>query len=440
MAHTFYQGNEKIGICGNRNWHAIFILTMLIVSFYSFKRIISYIILQKKSKYYLTVLSVLLFLPLWIYSIYIIQACSSRGASLAAAVSALLLLGIFLKRKFFRKKRKAEKNVLRKRIFICLFFLFTIFLIGTFAISSKMNLFTEKSFSHKVSLHSNETYKTLENAFNRDVRIPLWIGTLKLIINHPLIGVGAKRFETTFASYRPISYFLKKMSATRSNHPHNTILYIIACYGLPGFVFWAVICLYPILFCFSKFRDLGEFEKYILFAYLCLFIHGCFDLIFFVWPTLLIALIFLGILWGAVWQQKSKENYFQGNKTKGLYRSIFFITGLMLFCMTAYTVYKQTVGSYYIRSGYYFETRTDKNNLALYYYKKGFEYIKPKKFIYKAGLLALNALQNPSLALKIFSYYNFIPTKNYAHNNGFIALSIIKKLNIIIIAAASSKQ
>ena len=491
LSHTFFQNAQKVGIAGNRNWHAIFLLTFIIFSIcfidwdcigklFFRKRAVSALELQlsgetpllrirTKSIYSWIYKTITLpcFALLWIYSFYIIYLCDSRGTYLASILCIVLLVGLYVKKTLFscrkngvppfklryktkllsrickNSKRHAALLQFSKKIVIYLT-LFILLFSGIFIYNHRNKSTKVTSFEQKISLHTNKAYKKLEEAFNEDVRIPLWIGTLNLILNNPTLGVGAVRFETAFAPYRPISYFLKPNTATRTNHPHNIILYILACYGLPGFVFWTILCIYPMIYCFFKFSNLDLIEKLSLFAYFCLFVHGCLDLILFVWPTIFIALLFLGILWSATWKGRYKKacridgskNIEDINKveivndfTGVTLTTIFITTGILLFIATGYNVYKETIGSYNIRSAYYFEQQ-NKDNIAAGYYNKGFKYIKPNRFVYKAALIAMNDLQNPTLALKLFSYYKFLPTQSYAHNNGFIALCLMQKGNL----------
>jgi O-antigen ligase len=431
LAHTFFQNSEKVGIAGNRNWHAILLLAFIIFSIYLIEKIQSNCFFKNiKINIFIKLFILTVFTCLWAYSFYVIYLCNSRGTILSFILSLFILLLIFIKSKLYKQKNNS-KNIYKKRI---TYFLIVIFIFSTifFSLLYKFNLFDRlnknQTFEQKVSLHTNATYRKIEEAFNEDVRIPLWIGTLNLIINNPLLGVGATRFETAFAPYRPISYFLKPNTATRTNHPHNIILYILACYGLPGFVFWAILFIYPMLYCFLKFNSLDLIEKLSFFAYFCLFIHACFDLIFYVWPTLFIALLLLGVLWNATWKQKG-NSYIKSGQTNRVSKILFSTTGIIILISCFYNVYNDSVGSYNIRSGYYYETQ-NKNDIAINYYKNGLKYTKPNRFIYKAALIALNELQNPTLALKLFSFYSFLPTNNYAHNNGFIALCLMQKGNL----------
>ena len=421
LAQTFLQTSEKVGIAGNRNWHAIFLITLIILSFISFKSLLSSSIV-KRNKFMLSLISIL-FCVLWIYSIIIIYQCHSRGAWLSAICSIFIYLIFVLKELFFPKKNIINKKVI-SYFFIAVFCLLTVSLI----ILAKTNLLNSNNisdFNSKVELHNNKAILELEDAFNRDVRVPLWIATLKLIADHPLIGIGASRFETAFASYRPLSYFQKDMSATRTNHPHNVLLYILVAFGLPGFVFWAVLCIYPMFYCFSKFSFLNLFEKCSLFAYISLFIHACFDLIFYVWPTIFIGLLLLGILWRITWNTAHSAKVLQNNNKLLLQVTLSF-TGIIILLSTCYSVYNETIGSDYLRKGYCLESCGHKKT-ALKHYNTGLKYIRPDKFIYKSALIAFNTLQNPTLSLRYFSLYNTVPTKNYAHNNGFIGVCMMQK-------------
>ena len=430
LSHSFFQGSEKVGIAGNRNWHAIFLIVLIISSIYLIKIIINYKFLRKARIYlYLKIFILSIFAVLWSYSFYIIHLCRSRGAILSIILSLFLLSVIYIKSKFTTDRNTQEKSKLflnNKRIYFLTFsFIFLIIAVALFyKLNSSTNLDKSQTFENKISLHTNKTYMQIEEAFNEDVRIPLWAGTLNLIINNALLGVGATKFESSFAQYRPISYFLKPNTATRTNHPHNVILYILSCYGIPGFVFWAILCIYPMIYCFFKFNYLDLIEKLSFFAYFCLFISSCFDLTLYIWPTLFIALLFLGILWNATWRYENNDIIKSNNNL--FLKLLFYTAGFSVLISCLINVYSETVGSYNVRSGFYYETQ-NKKNIAMNYYQKGLSYTKPNRFVYKAALIALNHMQNPTLALKLFSYYKFLPTNNYAHNNAFIALCLMQK-------------
>ena len=120
------------------------------------------------------------------------------------------------------------------------------------------------STSEKTTANTHYTpsviLKKFQSTINEDVRIPLWEGTLNLIQDYPYIGTGAARFESIFASYRPLDYFMKPNNAVRSNHPHNTLLYIAAAFGIPALILWCILWLYPMVYCFITYFKLSTFQ------------------------------------------------------------------------------------------------------------------------------------------------------------------------------------
>jgi hypothetical protein len=121
-------------------------------------------------------------------------------------------------------------------------------------------------------------------------------------MDNPLFGVSCPSFESSYAAYRPIDYFLKShYFAFRTTHPHNELLYILACFGIFGAVSWVILWIYPLVKLFRIFEKLDTIIKISLLSLSILVIHSMFDLILFQWPTIFIACILLGLLWQQCW-------------------------------------------------------------------------------------------------------------------------------------------
>ncbi|MCP4180233.1 MAG: O-antigen ligase family protein [bacterium] len=413
IIYSTFQKSQVVGIVGNRNWHAVFLIVLICFSLYFF-----YSFYKKTDRVFIKrIISIFSFI-LTLYTIYIIYLCESRGAWISLAIT-LFVFGI-IKIYNHNLNRYIKYVITAISIFIIIAALF----VFVFQLTSSSKL--SSGLKHNDVLKNTALQlQNINNSLDNDVRTPLWIGCIRLIKDHPLIGVGTARFESVFAMYRPISYFAKPLSAVRSNHPHNTLLYITACYGIIGLALWMFLWLYPVLLCIIKYPQLTSFKKVTLFSYLCLFIHGMLDLIFFEWPTLFIAGILIGILWTEAWKP-IQQNIKYSQKQTNIYLSILTKTvALILLAMTVKTVYNEYMSTYYFRQGRIVQARYNKSYEALYFYNKGLEYNINPKYLYKAATTSLLKLHDPMLALKYLNDFSNISTFDYAHKNSFIALALI---------------
>ncbi len=128
-----------------------------------------------------------------------------------------------------------------------------------------------------------------------EIRPPLWEAACRMLAAHPF-GVGAEWFENTFLDFRGVDYFLISVSAVRSTHPHNEILFLACSLGIPAALAW--ICWNVKMFAarFTRCSEMNGTERMMLFAYGAFTVCSMFDLTFYSWPSDALALIFLGIL------------------------------------------------------------------------------------------------------------------------------------------------
>ena len=434
---SFYTPGEKVGITGNRNWHAIFLIVALLFSIYLTCRIIKYLKIRRRHYFSISALIACICLITAIlacYTAYLFYMCDSRAATLAG----IIMLLIFLYLVFIDSlKVKLKKLKLRYYLLSCSVLIISIIVIILFSIHYSRISETPKSLQGPHAL-----LYSVKSTLNDDVRIPLWEGSLNLIKDYPFIGTSPARFESVFASYRPLEYFTKPNNAVRSNHPHNTLLYIAASFGLPALILWFFLWIYPMIYCFISYAKLTVLMRITLFAYFCLFFHGLLDLVLFHWPTIYLAAIFLGLLWNETWRQKAedcrqvvgdcslpekaaesacRDTWHVSNRLKIL----MYVTASLILAFTLYNVYSNAWSAYFFGTGDYY-AKNKKDERALFQYQKGLAYKKEPKYIYKAGMLSITSLKNPELALHFFSYFNKISTYDYAHKNGFIALSLVK--------------
>jgi len=406
LLQSHFQTGEVVGIIGNRNWHATFLLAALIISSELFYRFIKSITVNKKSfRYSLQILLGIVFALLTIYTFYIIYLCDSRAAWLGFSVLIFIFLLTHLGTYFLKLSSKNKIiSVSAVVLLILIGLLFT---------------FQNKFIYDKTSKGQIQIAESLRS----DVRGPLWSGCVDMIEAMPYIGSGTASFESEFAKYRPIEYFLTPLHAVRSNHPHSSLLYIGASYGVPGLIAWIILWIVPLLIGFFKYKMLSFFEKVILYAYLLLLFHSMLDLIFFEWPTIIMAAILIGFLWNSCYKPKVNDE-----KTALLTTPLKFffpIVGIVVFLLSSLSIYETTMSTYYFRKAT-IATDFKRDDIALEFYNKGLMYSKDPKYIYKAGINSLLQQKNPLLALHYFKMYQETPLESYAHSNAFTAVCLIK--------------
>ncbi len=415
------QTNEIVGIAGNRNWHAVFLIPLNVFSVYFACNI--YKTLSKKiGKNLSGFLVYITFGSTTICSIYIMAICKCKAAWMAFIAVSLLM--IFLE--LFKRNRKAFTVML----------VFVMLLLGALYGINKLsykNLPVASAVALKIQSGDRAVIQKVDKTVTRDVRFPLWEGCVDMIMKYPYFGVSTARFESVFAEFRPIEYFMKPDNAVRSNHPHNSFLYIAACYGVPGFVLWLILWGLPIIICMWRYYKLSSVNKITLFCYIILFLHALLDLIFFEWPTVLFSAILLGILWAEIWKKEivgSCQVPVNSEKREEMFISkIVFGTlkmaAIAIIVLSIKMVYTNLMSTYYFRIGEVAEFNNNKEQ-ALYYYDKGINLDKVPQYVYRCGALSFQDLANPQLALYYFLMFKDISITNYAHSNGFTSLTLIK--------------
>ena len=71
-----------------------------------------------------------------------------------------------------------------------------------------------------------------------DQRLLLWKAALDLIGQKPWFGSGSDVFESCYAPYIPVDYYLGRLVSVRHNHTHNHFLYFAATMGIPALIVW----------------------------------------------------------------------------------------------------------------------------------------------------------------------------------------------------------
>lgn len=253
------------GMTGNINFtSALIVITLPFLILYSLR------LLKRSHK----IPRLLTFVPAGVFLICglkILWECASRGTLLALLFTALLFL-FFRLNDFYRR---------------CL--LYGILLLGIIA----------------VLLFLRFGVDPLSRMLADEDRPFMYSGTLRMIADHPVFGVGGVSFENEFIPYKPQDYFFTRHVAERINHPHNEILFLMSSFGIAGFLALAVLIFYPLWVFFRRMmrQETLELEwKLYFFIFIYLLVHAQFDMIFFVWPTNVLALMILGLLWHFAFQ------------------------------------------------------------------------------------------------------------------------------------------
>lgn len=260
----------RTGIAGNSNWNAALLAAatpFVVITFYKF--------LQKQnvSKKLSIILSLVPALVGTGYFLY----CRSAAGFLAVVAVTVFLFFCFLSAKY-------------RKIF---------FFAGLFCALAGALLF----------LHCGGIDR-LAGRMAYDERLVLWQGTLDMILDHPVFGVGGQSFENAFVEYKPLELFLKKHVAPRTGHPHNHILYMIASFGLLGGLCWMFLHFYPLIVIAVKLWKSEEELSVLPYFYgsAVLTLHAMLDVLSVNWPTNIIELSLLGFLWHRVFFTKKADD------------------------------------------------------------------------------------------------------------------------------------
>lgn len=187
----------------------------------------------------------------------------------------------------------------------------------------------------------------LSRAIANEDRPFFYAGTVNMILDHPLLGVGGVSFENAFVKYKPLEYFFARYVADRSNHPHNQELYMLSSYGVIAYLAWLFLLYFPVFVLLRRIyrrQSMDPEIKLSLFLFLSALFHSQFDLIFYFFPTYLILLILLGLFWHEVFirKQDSASAVKVGSKTVFVFR----LAGLLFCCLACLSAAKAIYSSW----------------------------------------------------------------------------------------------
>ena len=235
-----------------------------------------------------------------------------------------------------------------------------------------------------------------------DGRVIFWENAVRLIADHPLFGVGQGSFENEYMRYRKADYFMILNPASRSNHPHNHLLFMAGSWGLAGLFLWGILLLVPLAITIRKHyrHETVDPLETVCFLTLCYAVlHGCLDLILVSMPTNLIALMCLGILW------KNLENR-QQSRQMPLPRRVRWISTGILFLAGTFLAVRNCHSALQVRRAYRNELTTEEI----------VQTVRCNPAAYQANFALLNYLEKrgkPEAALAVTEVMLHSHTPNY---------------------------
>lgn len=387
-------GKEVVGIPGNRNWHASFLIVVTSLMLFYLYRVLR----KSRLSYYLIV--PIFSVPLFI-SLVLLYKCYSRAANLAL----IFILILFLLMLLLQKKPKHYRRIITicGVGFICLIVL-------------SLLLYGDK----------------IAYQITRDIRLPLWKGAIDLFRDNFLVGVGAPSYESVYSYYTPIDRFMRGWYySTRVDYPHNHLLYIAGSFGIFALVAYLYLWFAPIIICIKKYRFLTARTKLFLFLFIALTIHGMLDLVIFKWPTIFFAFILQGLLWKKSFPLKSQEENSCSVSNSGgfatyplIVRILTYGTACILLFYAISMMYDNLKGSLYWRAAYIKNLEGDRAS-SLYFFDRSQVMNSDPLSIYQAGFSSLVFFNDYMLGLKYFSLLEKHPARIIAHMNSHIANCLI---------------
>jgi O-antigen ligase len=267
---SIHMGNLSIGLPGNFNWQAAFILgTSPLAVVWCFYKTGAF---SDRNRWISRIICILAISCVLVYTLWRTQ---SRAAYLSLFVLIVMLAFIrFFKRRYL------------PRLILC----------GLFLVVALPSIIFSDFLSRKIA----------EILFH-DVRPALWVGTLRLIQDMPLLGAGQMSLPSVLMPYRPIGYFLRSHHfAHIPEHPHNHFLYILSCFGLIAGTIHIGLILYPLFFCLKRLRRLSLRSKGTLVSFFLLLFCAMFDKIYFEYYTLFLMIMLQGLLWQKIFPLEKK--------------------------------------------------------------------------------------------------------------------------------------
>ena len=89
--------------------------------------------------------------------------------------------------------------------------------------------------------------KSLQEQIRQDIRPFIWKGTVKMVLNNPVLGVGPGNYFIKYPSYRDPEYFAHAKSVTGTRHAHSEYLEMAAETGVAGLLCFLLLIGYTLI-------------------------------------------------------------------------------------------------------------------------------------------------------------------------------------------------
>ncbi len=253
----------------------------------------------------------------------------------------------------------------------------------------------------------------LRAQWQRDIRPPLWRQTVRLILDHPLLGVGPGNFRRAYEVYKSPAQRARPDVAPVTEHPHNEVLNQAATLGVPWALAWAALAFVPLVR-----RPRGRFQAGLHFT--SFVIVGCamFDKTLVQAPTSLLGLFCLGLLW-----RRRLHRRFRPGAAGPLARGLFFLAVPVAAACGVFWGVRSAATGWLFRAAYLSELQRDYAGAFAAY--RAASRLDPGNIRthFLAGDIAVNKLRDPRLALpRLRQAYGMDP--NFAHVNRDIGLTL----------------
>jgi len=244
-------GQEPVALAGNRNWAATLVAVLALWACYALRRVGGV-----RGGLDTPLLRLALQGMVLIISLGVVYACHCRATWLALALYAVAV--------FLLKPCSALGRVLLLTVLL---------VVGIGAVAC---------YPERVG-----------EMIRRDIRPPLFASSLRMVWDHPALGVGPGNFARDFVRYRSTAQKARAVAAPVTEHPHCEALDVALAAGLVAAFLWAVVLLGPLGLPTgrSMVRRLAHASLWLL------VVHGFLDKTLVQPPTSILAVLFAGMLW-----------------------------------------------------------------------------------------------------------------------------------------------
>ena len=245
-------------------------------------------------------------------------------------------------------------------------------------------------------------------AIAKDIRVPCYAGTLRMIGDHPWLGVGAGNFRRVFVQYRSRAHKKRVVAAPVTEHPHNEVLRVASEAGIPAAFLWIGVLLVVLMPPPRR----TAFWRIVHFSAFVVIGHAMFDKQLVQPPVNAVGLLMVGLLW----RPRLRVRLRPGSRPhwQQLTAAAVLTAGVLT---ASYIVWHDVVCEWYLRRAALADKAGDAR-AAYHAYRKSIAAdpwrVRPHAL---AGVVANARLQEPRLALEHLMRAREIEP-DFAHLNG----------------------